>query len=95
MPGRLNRFLGDTPLRVAVRLVALSFLVGLILSGLNIRPWEVYAWLQRLFERLYFMGFDALREGFDYLLVGAIIVVPLFLLSRLVKSGGSAGRRLD
>ena len=34
----LTRFLGDTPLRVFIRLLVLSFIVGLVLSALNIRP---------------------------------------------------------
>lgn len=92
MAGRLNRFLGDTPLRVAIRLLLLSFLVGLVLSGLNIRPWQIFAWLQHFFEQLYSMGFDVLRNGLDYLVVGALIVVPLFVLSRLLRIGGGASR---
>jgi hypothetical protein len=95
MPGRLNRFLGDAPLRVAVRLLLLSFLVGLVLSSLNIRPWQIYWWIERLFERLYVAGFDTLRNGLDYLLLGAVVVVPLFLLSRLLRAGGPSTRRLD
>ena len=31
----LTRFLGDTPLRVFIRLLVLSFIVGLVLSALK------------------------------------------------------------
>jgi nitric oxide reductase large subunit len=92
MSQRLSRFLGDTPLRVAIRLVVLSFLVGLVLSALNIRPAQIWYWVERSLGRIYAMGFDFVREAFDYLLIGALIVVPVFLIMRLLKSGGSGGR---
>ena len=88
MSQRLNRFLGDTPLRVALRLIALSFIVGLILSALNIRPLQVYRWVERAILRIYDMGFAVFREAFDYLVVGALIVVPIFIIMRLIKLGG-------
>ena len=88
MSQRLNRFLGDTPLRVALRLIALSFIVGLILSALNIRPLHVYRWVERAILRIYDMGFAVFREAFDYLVVGALIVVPISIIMRLIKLGG-------
>lgn len=88
MSQRLSRFLGDTPLRVFVRLLVLSFVVGLVLSALNIRPLQIYRWIERAILRIYDMGFEVFREAFDYLLVGALIVVPVFLVMRLLKIGG-------
>lgn len=91
MAGRLSRFLGDSPLRVAFRLLVLSFVVGLVLSMLNIHPFELWAWAERLVVRLYDMGFEVLERAAGYLLLGALIVVPLFLLTRLVKFAGRRG----
>jgi hypothetical protein len=34
------------------------------------------------------MGFAFFADSLDYLIVGALIVVPLFILSRLFKLGG-------
>ena len=87
MSGRLARFLGDSPLRVFVRLLVLSFIVGLVLSALNLNPWDIYYWVERTIRRIWAMGFDFIEEALGYLLVGALIVVPLFLLSRLFKMG--------
>ena len=84
----LTRFLGDTPFRVIVRLIVLSFIVGLVLASLHIRPWQVYDWVRRAFLRVYDMGLAAFIDAFDYLIAGALIVVPLFLLVRLMKVGG-------
>jgi hypothetical protein len=88
MSGRLTQFLGDTPFRVFIRLLVLSFIVGLVLSTLNIYPLDIYYWLERLVLHIYEMGFTFFGNALEYLLVGALIVVPIFLLMRLLKFGG-------
>jgi len=79
----LARLVGGSPLGVFARLVFLSFLVGAALAWLDIRPVELLWWAQNLAHRLWAFGFDGLRDAFGYVLVGAMIVVPLWLLSRL------------
>jgi hypothetical protein len=91
----LTRFLGDTPLRVILRLVVLSFLVGLALSALNIHPIEIYWWLERLARHAYETGFAFLGDAVSYLVLGALVVVPIFLLVRLLKFGGHRPGRTD
>ena len=83
----LTRFLGDSPLRVFVRLLVLSFVVGLVLAALNIHPFEVYDWVQRMVVRIYDMGFEAFERAFGYLVLGAMIVIPVFVVMRLLKIG--------
>jgi hypothetical protein len=90
---QLTRFLGDAPLRVLIRLLVLSFIVGLVLSALNIHPLDIYWWIERIVLRIYDMGFALFADALDYLILGALIVVPLFLLARLFKLGG--GRRAE
>lgn len=92
MSGRLTQFLGDTPLRVFLRLLVLSFVVGLVLSALNIHPLDIYDWVERVAWRIWYMGFDFFGYALQYLLIGALIVVPVFLVMRLLKVGGR-GRR--
>jgi hypothetical protein len=84
----LTRFLGDSPFRVLLRLLLLSFVVGLVLSALNIRPIDIYWWAERTIHHIYDMGFAFFTDSLDYLIAGALIVVPLFLLSRLFRLGG-------
>lgn len=91
MSTRLNQFLGDTPFRVFIRLVALSFVVGLIMSVLDLYPLEIFNWLKRLIERIYEMGFEIFREALEYLVLGAMVVVPVFLIMRIVKMGSRRG----
>ena len=92
MAGRLTRFLGDSPLRVAFKLLVLSFVVGLVLATLGIHPVELWAWAERLVMRIWHMGFEAVERAGRSLLLGALIVVPLFLVVRLVKFAGRRGQ---
>ena len=87
MSERVNRFLGGSPLSVLVKLVLLSIVVGVILSWLSWSPMEIVDWVIRFFERLWTGIFGSLDRAIDYFVLGAVIVVPLFLLSRLMKSG--------
>ncbi|MGA8359228.1 MAG: DUF6460 domain-containing protein, partial [Xanthobacteraceae bacterium] len=42
--------------------------------------------VRRLIERVWNMGFDAVRWLWRYFLLGAVIVVPIWLLVRLAKA---------
>lgn len=90
-PGRkpsdtpLTRFLGGTPLGVFWRLFFLSLIVGALLMWLDVRPYDIFEALVRFAHRIWALGFDAIRQIADYLLAGAVIVVPIWLVSRLVS----------
>jgi hypothetical protein len=79
----LTRFLGGTPANVALRLVLLSIVVGALLMWLDIRPIDVIETCVRFARRIWAMGFDAIRELGTYVLTGAMIVVPVWLVLRL------------
>jgi hypothetical protein len=81
----LNRFLGDTPLRVAVKLVFVSFLVGIVMATFGWSPWDVVDAVADFFTGLWYMGFDALYGFWRYFLLGAAVVVPAFILLRLLS----------
>lgn len=81
----LTRFMGGSPAQVILRLVFLSFVVGIILSALDLDPLDLFHMVINFFERLWNMGFDALGRVGNYLVIGAIVVVPIWLLSRLLS----------
>lgn len=87
-PTPLTRFLGGSPLNVALRLFFLSLVVGAALMWLDIRPVDLLQGTIRFFHRLWALGFDAIRQMGDYLLAGAMIVVPLWLIARLLSVRG-------
>lgn len=83
----LTRFLGGSPIGVFFRLLIISLAVGALLMWLNIHPLDILYGVERFFRRVWMMGFDALREMFTYVLAGAVIVIPVWLLMRIFSSG--------
>jgi hypothetical protein len=81
----LNRFLGGSPASVFLRLLFVSLIVGAFLMWLDIRPLDIFRGLQQLVDRIWSLGFDAIREVADYVLAGAVIVVPVWLVMRLMN----------
>ena len=81
----VSRFFGGPPLSVIFRLILLSILIGVILQVLGLDPWNIFDSLRRLVLRVWDMGFDALRWLWRYLLLGAVIVVPIWLIVRLMR----------
>ncbi|MBV9348024.1 MAG: hypothetical protein JOZ70_15080 [Pseudolabrys sp.] len=81
-----ERWLGGSPLAVIGRLIMISVLVGVILSALGLDPLNILDSLRRLLGDIWNMGFDAVRWLWRYFLLGAVIVVPIWLLMRVVKA---------
>lgn len=82
----LARFMGGSPLVVVARLALISLAVGALLMWLDIRPDEIFYALRRLVHRISSMGMDAVREIFGYMVAGAFIVVPIWLIARLFSA---------
>lgn len=85
-PHYMQRFFGGPPLAVVGRLILLSILVGVILTAIGLDPWNIIDSVRRLIEHIWNMGFDAVRWLWRYFLLGAVIVVPIWLLVRLTKT---------
>jgi len=81
-----NTFLGGSVLGVIVRLTILSIVVGVVLSALGITPENFFYQINILLRRIYDLGFGAIESVLGYLILGAMVVVPIWLISRLVKS---------
>jgi hypothetical protein len=81
----LNRFFGGPPLSVIFRLILLSILIGVILEIIGLDPWNLIESLKRLVLHIWDMGFDAVRWLWRYLLLGAAVVVPIWLVVRVMR----------
>jgi hypothetical protein len=79
-------FLGGSVLGVVVRLVILSIVVGVVLSALGITPQNFFYQINILLRRIYDLGFGAVETVLGYLILGAMVVVPIWLISRLLKA---------
>lgn len=79
----LDRFLGDSPLRVLLKLVVISFLVGVVMNAFGWSPFDVLEGIRDFFLDIWNMGFRAIERFIGYFLLGAAIVIPAFILLRL------------
>ena len=82
----MTKVLGGSPLAVLGRLMLVSILVGVILSALGFDPWNIIESVRLLLQRIWDMGFDAVRWLWRYFLLGAVIVIPIWLIMRVVNA---------
>jgi len=82
----VNRWVGGSPLGVLARLVLISVLVGVILSAFGLDPFDIVRSVERLIQSIWNMGFDAVRWLWRYFLLGAVIVIPIWIIMRLVNA---------
>lgn len=90
-----NTFFGGNPVAVIVRLVVVSVVVGIVLSALNIRPDELLYHIRRLIQRISDLGFGFVETLLGYFLIGAVVVIPIWLIARLFgvfRKGDDRGR---
>lgn len=85
MSDGVNRFLGDTPLRIAVKLLILSIALGFLMSVFGLYPDDILRAVRDFIINLWEKGFAALGQVGDYLVLGAVIVVPVFLVIRVLS----------
>ena len=85
MSGGLNRLLGDTPGRTAVKLLILSVVVGFVMSMMGLSPWDLVRFIDDGIREIWRSGFQALGRVGEYVLVGAMIVIPVFIILRILN----------
>jgi Family of unknown function (DUF6460) len=83
MAVNVSGFLGDTPGRLLVKLIVVSLIVGAAMSAFGLSPWDIFSSLREFVMRLWNMGFAAFGKFGAYLLLGASVVVPAFILIRI------------
>jgi hypothetical protein len=80
-----RQFFGESVAGTIIRLVLISIVVGIVFSALGITPFNLIERLQQIIRRITELGFDAFRSVFEYFLLGAVIVVPIWLVVRLLS----------
>jgi len=86
MADQVNRFLGDTPGRTIIKLVVVSLIVVFIMHVFCIYPVDILEGIRRFFIELWYRDFAALGRVGDYLLLGATVVIPVFIVLRLISA---------
>ncbi len=88
----MERFFGGSPLLVIIKLVTASLIIGVVLSFFGFHPNNLYDAIIRLADWIESHGFDAVNRGGRYFILGALIVIPLWLLARFFAFLGSSRR---
>jgi hypothetical protein len=78
--------IGGHPLAVLVRLAIVCILVGVLLSFLGITPRNFFQVLDDFARHVYDLGFGAIEWLLKYLVLGAMLVVPIWLLMRFLRA---------
>jgi Family of unknown function (DUF6460) len=86
-----RNFGGDSVAATVLRLLIISLIVGVVLSALGINASNLFYSLNLLARRVYDLGFGAIDWILQYLLVGAIVVIPIWLVARIL--GAAKSRR--
>jgi len=95
----MERFFGGNPLAVIIRLVIISIIAGVALKAAGYNPRDLFDSIPRLIQSLYDLGFEWVETAVQYFVLGAVIVIPAWLLMRFIKfiagketNGGSGSR---
>ncbi len=79
----LNRFLGGSPGAVLVKLLFLSLLVGAFMAMLGLTPFDLFAGVLDWVRSALDLSFESVRDIGRWILYGAVVVIPIWLISRL------------
>jgi hypothetical protein len=84
----VSRFLGGSPAMVAVRLIVVSFVVGIVLETFGLDPATLFADALGAVRQIVEFGLGDIRQVGRIFLTGAIVVIPVWLVLRVVDSTG-------
>lgn len=86
MGPRIERIFGGPPLATLAKLAFLSLVVGAIMAGFGLTPRGMVESLANAARVVFGMGFERIRDFGGFALTGAIIVVPIWLVARVLGS---------
>ena len=89
----MERFFGGNPVSVAITLVVVCIIVGIVLAALGINPADLLAGIPDLIRAITQFGWGWVDTLFHWFVLGAIIVLPIWFIIRVLKYiGGDNGR---
>lgn len=85
MSEQVTRVLGDTPGRLIVKLIVVSIIVGFVMKSFGWYPIDVFLSIRDFLVDLWHTGFNAFGELGNYFLLGAAVVIPIYIVIRLLS----------
>lgn len=80
----MDKIFGGPIVPTLFRLALLSFIVGLVFAIFGIDPVDLWREFGTTIERAWALVFDAVIWGWRYAVLGAIVVLPVWIIYRLV-----------
>ena len=79
----MDKLFGGPILPTLLKLAIASIVVGIVLAFFGIRPMDLWTDFLDTVSRVWEMGFGAIDWSARYFLLGAVVVVPIWLAIRL------------
>lgn len=79
----MQRIFGGPVLPTLLKLVVASVVVGILLAFFGIQPIDLWRDFLDTIARIWRMGFSAIDWSVRYVLLGAVVVVPIWIFVRL------------
>ncbi|HKN29022.1 MAG TPA: DUF6460 domain-containing protein [Roseiarcus sp.] len=83
----IARFVGGSPVAVLLRLIVVSFVVGLLLKSFGLDPMSLIEEAVRVARHIVEYGLTDVRQIGRILLTGAMVVIPVWIVLRLLDAG--------
>ncbi|WP_333795057.1 DUF6460 domain-containing protein [Hyphomicrobium sp.] len=87
-----NTIFGGNPLGVILRLALISIVVGIVMKALGIDLGNFFERINELLRNIYDLGFGAIEWVLEYLALGALVVVPIWIVARLFGAARSKSK---
>ena len=79
----MEKIFGGAVVPTLFKLAILSFVVGLVFAIFGIDPVDLWKEFGSTIERAWTLVFDAIFWGWKYAVLGAIVVLPVWIIYRL------------
>lgn len=79
----MDKYLGGPVIPTLFKLLVASVVVGILLAFFGIQPVDLWRDFIDTVARIWQMGFDAIDWSVRYILLGAVVVIPIWLALRL------------
>jgi hypothetical protein len=80
----LDRIFGGPILPTLLKLAGLSLLVGLVFAAFGIDPMDLWRNFGSTIRETWALALDAVNWSWQYAALGAIVVLPLWIIYRLL-----------
>lgn len=79
----MDKFMGGPVIATLFKLLVASVIVGILLAFFGIQPVDLWRDFLNTVARIWHMGFDAIDWSIRYVLLGAVVVIPVWIAVRL------------